>query len=136
MSKLLKKLKPGVRVIDIKSGKEGWVTYDDLPLPNSITVEFELNENNNVGAISYPILDIENRIKLAPKYGNYKVGDSVKDISEDIYNSGIGYVVRIEEGVVFVERANGFRLYTVSGKKVLEERLSKKPTLKKLKAKQ
>lgn len=84
MSKLLKKLKPGVRVIDIESGVEGYVSYNRDIVPDNITVEFEpsvvvSSKNLNVAAISYPISDIENRIKLADKYGNYKVGDRVRD---------------------------------------------------------
>lgn len=135
MSKLLKKLKPGVRVIDIKSGKEGWVTYNNLPLPDSITVEFDLNENNNVGAISYPISDIENRIKLAPKFGNYKVGDRVKIgkdgargiIVEINLDKSLPILIKLDEGCFNMYR---FRLDGINTE------WSPKPILKRLKVKQ
>jgi hypothetical protein len=133
MSKLLKKLKPGTRVIDIESGKEGWVTYDDLPLPNSITVEFELNENNNIGAITYPISDIENRIKLADKYSNYKIGDRVKDVVSfkvgKIFN--ICDCCRYPITVIFKGEEN-HETYSILGKSNIED---SNITLKRLKVK-
>jgi hypothetical protein len=136
MSKLLKKLKPGVRVIDIDSGVEGYVSHSKDIVPNNITVEFEpsvvmSSKNLNVAAISYPISDIENRIKLAPKYGNYKIGDKVKH--RHLYK---GVVINIDLDLSFPVEVEfedcSISRYRLDGL----EPISNRPILKKLKVKQ
>ena len=144
MSKLLKKLKSGVRIIDIESGVEGYVSYDRDIVPNSITVEFEpsvvmSSRNLGVAAISYPISVIENRVKLAPKYGNYKIGDRVKDISSGFNKGYESFVENIVDGVVLVNRGFGISAYTLNGRgiantesaKVMDEIVLKRLKVKK-----
>lgn len=136
MSKLLKKLKPGVRVIDIELGIEGYVSYNKDIVPNNITVEFEpslvcSNKDIKVAAISYPIYDIENRIKLAPKYGNYKVGDRVKDLTLNMKGIIIDWVHGSQPIVVLLE--SGLRQrYCSNGKKYSTDI---QPRIKRLKVK-
>ena len=131
MSKLLKKLKPGVRVIDIERNMEGFITYDFIQLPNTITVEFGEENIEDIGAISYPISDIENRIKLVPRYGNYKIGDKVKH--RHLYK---GVVINIDLDLSFpieVEFEDcSISRYRLDGL----EPISNIPILKKLKVKQ
>jgi hypothetical protein len=140
MSKLLKKLKHGTRVVDIESGVEGYVSYNRDIVPNNITVEFEpsvvmSSKNLNIAAISYPISDIENRIKLAPKYGNYKVGDRVKIgnngakgiITEINLDKPLPILIKLDEGCFNMYR---FRLDGINTE------WSPKPILKRLKVKQ
>jgi hypothetical protein len=156
MSKLLKKLKPGVRVIDIESSVEGYVSYNRDIVPNNITVEFDpsilsthlsmLGLDDSIRAISYPISDIENRIKLANKFGDYKLGDRVKDISnfyhydreEDkihTYKKQIGGIIEINDGVVFVDFCDYVISYTITGRRICEGYLTE-PVLKRCKVKQ
>lgn len=145
MSKLLKKLKPGTRVIDIRTGDEGWVTHH-TSLP--VTVEFFVDNPTiidgvdcSVRAITYPISDIENRIKLAPKFGNYKVGDRVRDIYQNIE----GIVWHIDNKnenypiVVKFNREDYCSYYSQKGNKLINYHTGEHsgiPVLKKLKVKQ
>jgi hypothetical protein len=140
MSKLLKKLKPGVRVIDIESGVEGYISYNRDIVPNNITIEFEpivvmSSENLNIAAISYPISDIENRIKLAPKYGNYKVGDRCTCEKTNISGviSNINYSDEYPIEMQYYLGYLGVAYYCKDGRKYATD---EKPVLKKLKVKQ
>jgi len=148
MSKLLKKLKPGTRVIDIRTGDEGWVTHH-TSLP--VTVEFFVDNPTiidgvdcSVRAITYPISDIKNRIKLAPKYENYKIGDRVKISNkiEDYVSDWInkeGVVEDIVKGILIVKIGVNsdycYKNFTKTGLLVDGDYYSNKPVLKKLKVK-